>query len=249
MILLFDIGNTNIVMGICEDNKIIKTYRYVTNPSLTNDDYFQKIDISIKNYKQDYKVEGAIISCVVSQLDRVFTTMIEKYFNVKAKIIGPGLKSGLKIKLENPKELGADLLCDAVGAYEKYQDTCIIIDMGTATKFLVVKGNAFLGGAIAPGFMTSFESLFKEAELLNKIELVTPKKVVGSNTIECIQSGTILGCVSMIEKMVEKIKKEVGDLEVILTGGNAVFVKDSLDYEYCPNLLIEGIVEVYRLNK
>ena len=254
MILLFDIGNTNIVMGICEDNKIIKTYRYVTNPSLTNDDYFQKIDISIKNYKQDYKVEGAIISCVVSQLDRVFATMIEKYFNVKAKIIGPGLKSGLKIKLENPKELGADLLCDAVGAYEKYQDTCIIIDMGTATKLIVVNDKKeFLGGSICAGLKGSLNSLINSTSKLSTPTIEVPNKTICNETLECIQSGIVYGHISMIEGLVAKMKKELNNenVKIVLTGGNSVIIKDHLniEFDYDENILLKGLLDIYNKNK
>ena len=138
LILLIDIGNTNIVLGISKDNQIINTFRYVTNSLLTEDDYYQKISSSLNKYFKDDFVDGAIISSVVPQLDHVFNQMIEKYFKVKAMNVGPGLKSCLQIKIENPKQLGADLLCDAVGAYIKYGGPTIIIDMGTATKLLVV---------------------------------------------------------------------------------------------------------------
>lgn len=145
MILLFDIGNTNIVLGLSVNEKIYKTFRYVTNSKLTEDDYFQKINASIGD-EFTQNIEGAIISSVVPQLDHIFVNMIEKYYKIKPLVVGPGLKSGLQIKLENPKQLGADLLCDAVGAYIKYSGTTIIIDMGTATKILVVtKNKEFIG--------------------------------------------------------------------------------------------------------
>ena len=240
MLLCLDIGNTSIVVAEY-DKEIINSFRLDTNSNICVEDFK-------KNLQSD-SFEDVIVSSVVPSLNNKIKNIIFELFQLEPIFINVSMKTNLNICIDNPLELGSDLLIAGVAVLNRPKDNYLIIDMGTATKFLVVKGNAFLGGAIAPGFMTSFESLFKEAELLNKIELVTPKKVVGRNTIECIQSGTILGCVSMIEKMVEKIKNEVGDLEVILTGGNAVFVKDSLDYEYCPNLLIEGIVEVYRLNK
>lgn len=254
MILLFDIGNTNIVMGICENKKIIKTFRYVTDSSLTNDDYFQKIDISIKNYKQNYTVEGAIISCVVSQLDKVFASMIDKYFNIKAKIVGPGLKSGLKIKLENPKELGADLLCDAIGAYEKFKETCIIVDMGTATKLIVVNDKKeFLGGSICAGIKGSLKSLINSTSKLSTPTLEVPEKVVCNDTLACIQSGIVFGHISMIEGLVSKIKKELNNdnLKVLLTGGNSIIIKDHLniDFIYDENLLLEGLLDIYTKNE
>lgn len=253
MILLFDIGNTNIVMGICENNKIVKTYRYVTDASLTNDDYFQKIDISIKNYKNDYKVEGAIVSCVVSQLDKIFASMIEKYFNVKAKIVGPGLKSGLKIKLENPKELGADLLCDAVGAYEKYKETCIIIDMGTATKLIVVNDKKeFLGGSICAGLKGSLKSLINSTSKLATPTIDVPDKVICNETLACIQSGIVYGHIAMIEGLIGRIKKELDNenVKIVLTGGNSVIIKDHLNivFDYEENILLEGLLDIYQKN-
>ena len=149
------------------------------------------------------------------------------------------------------------LLVASVACKALYGGNNIIIDLGTANKILVLLGNKFLGGAITPGFMSSFEGLFSNAELLNTIPLDMPKKIVGSNTIECIQSGSIVGTASMIEKMVEKMKKEIEikyqetDFHIILTGGNSIYVKDAieLDFEYCPDLLIYGLVELYKLNK
>ena len=250
MILLFDIGNTNIVMGICENNKIVKTFRYVTDSSLTNDDYFQKIDMSIKNYKNDYSIEGAIISCVVSQLDKIFSSMIEKYFNIKAKIVGPGLKSGLKIKLENPKELGADLLCDGVAAYEKFKETCLIIDMGTATKLIVVnEKKEFLGGSICAGIKGSLKSLINSTSKLSTPTIEVPDKIICNDTLACIQSGIVYGHIAMIEALTSKIKKELNEenLKVILTGGNSIIIKDHLniDFIYDENLLLEGLLDIY----
>lgn len=254
MVLLFDIGNTNIVMGICENKNIVKTFRYVTDPLLTNDDYFQKIDISIKSYKKEYNVEGAIISCVVSQLDKVFTSMIEKYFNIKAKIVGPGLKSGLKIKLENPKELGADLLCDAIGAYEKFKETCIIVDMGTATKLIVVNDKKeFLGGSICAGIKGSLKSLINSTSKLSTPTIEAPDRIICNDTLSCIQSGIVYGHISMIEGLVAKIKKELNNenLKVLLTGGNSIIVKEHLniDFIYDENLLLEGLFDIYNKNE
>lgn len=254
MILLFDIGNTNIVMGICENKQIVKTFRYVTDSSLTNDDYFQKIDISIKNYKNDYTIEGAIISCVVSQLDKVFASMIDKYFNIKAKIVGPGLKSGLKIKLENPKELGADLLCDGVAAYEKFKETSIIVDMGTATKLVVVNDKKeFLGGAICAGLKGSLKSLINSTSKLSTPTIEVPDRIVCNETLACIQSGIVFGHIAMIEGLISKIKKELNNenINVILTGGNSIVIKDhlSIDFTYDENLLLEGLLDIYNKNE
>ncbi len=253
MILLFDIGNTNIVIGLYENNKIIKTFRCVTNSGLTEDDYFHKIDSLIKTSYKEYIVDGAIISSVVNNLDKVFQRMILKYYNVNAKNVGPGLKSGLKIKLENPKQLGADLLCDAVGAYEKYNSTCIIIDMGTATKLIVVnKNKEFLGGAICAGLKGSLDSLITTTSKLSAPTIEVPDKVIENETLNCIQSGIVYGHASMIEGMVSRMKQELKDDEVkiILTGGYANIIKEELNinYIYDENILIEGLINIYNKN-
>lgn len=240
MLLCLDVGNTSIVVAEY-DGRITNSFRLDTTSSISKEDFLNNIKSNI--------FDDVIISSVVPSLNNLLTNIIYELYGLKPIFVNVNMKTNINICIDNPLELGSDLLIAGVAASKRKGENHLIIDMGTATKFLVVKGNSFLGGAIAPGFMTSFESLFKEAELLNKIELVTPEKVVGSNTIECIQSGTIIGCISMIKGMVERIKKEIGDLEVVLTGGNALFVKDSLEYEYCPNLLIDGLIEVYNLNK
>lgn len=252
MILLIDIGNTNIVIGIYE-NSIKKTFRCVTNSLLTEDDYFHKIDALIKNIEPNYQIDGAIISSVVNNLDKVFQRMILKYYNINAKIVGPGLKSGLKIKLENPKQLGADLLCDAVGAYELFKSTSIIIDMGTATKLIVVnKNKEFLGGVICAGLKGSLDSLITTTSKLSAPTIELPQNVIGNETLSCIQSGIIYGHIAMLEGLVKKIKKELNEEKVliILTGGYANIIKEKLDldYIYDENLLLEGLINIYFKN-
>lgn len=249
MILCFDIGNTNIVLAVVNNDKIINTYRFVTNASLTEDEYYQKIYSVIK----DIKIDGVVISSVVPALDITFETMIKKYYNIKPLFIGPGIKSGLKLKIENPKSLGADLLCDAVGAVYKYGTPTIIIDLGTATKFIVVNdNNEYLGGAIAPGMNGSLNSLIANAAKLSHTALVKPKNVVGNDTTTCIQSGMIYGTSSMIDGMVNRIISELNlvNPKIILTGGLSNLIKDSLtiDVVHDPNILIEGLIYLYNKN-
>ena len=141
--------------------------------------------------------------------------------------------------------------CDAEGAVNKVGGPVIIVDLGTANKILVLKGNDFMGGAIAPGFKSSLYSLFNDAEKLTSVPIETPKNVIGNSTITCIQSGIVYGTVCMIEGMLNKIKSQIGNCKVLLTGGNASYIKDVLecDVEYCSNLLIEGLMELYARNK
>lgn len=249
MILLFDVGNTNIVVGIVENDTIVSTYRLITNSNLTEDEYYAKIEQLLKGRK----VEGIAISSVVPQVDYMIKLMSEKYFNITPLVVGPGVKSGMKIKLENPKQLGADLLCDAVGAKLKYSHTCIIIDLGTASKFIVVNDkNEFLGGAISPGIMTSLSNMINSAAKLSNVNVDIPNTVICNDTQSCIQSGVVYGFASMIDGMVNKIIKELktDNYTVLLTGGLASIVRNviTIKHEYCPNLLLEGLLNIYRRN-
>ncbi len=249
MILCFDIGNTNIVLGIVENKKIINTYRFVTNASLTEDEYFHKLQPIVKNFQ----IEGVVISSVVPSLDLIFVQMIKKYFNINPMIIGPGIKSGLKLRIEAPKTLGSDLLCDAVGAVNKFGGPVIIVDLGTATKFIVVNDKEeYLGGAIAPGMNGSLNSLIQNAAKLSHTALAKPDNVIGNDTTTCIQSGMIYGTASMIDGMVNKTIEELNlpNVKVVLTGGLAPVIKDvlTIDYIYEPLILIEGLIYLYYKN-
>ena len=249
MILLFDVGNTNIVVGVVEDNIITSTYRLVTNSNLTEDEYYAKLEPIIKNRP----IEGIAISSVVPQVDHMIRVMAQKYFNIQPLVVGPGVKSGMKIKIENPKQLGADLLCDAVGAKLRYNNSCIIVDLGTASKFIVAnQNNEFLGGAISPGIMTSLSNMINSAAKLSNINVEIPKNVIGNDTQSCIQSGVVYGFASMIDGMVNKIIKELNtnDYTIILTGGLSKIVKDvlTINYEYIPDLLLEGLLSIYNRN-
>lgn len=249
MILCFDIGNTNIVLGIVENKKIINTYRFVTNASLTEDEYFHKLQPIVK----DVIVEGVVISSVVPALDIIFDQMVKKYFHIKPMLIGPGIKSGLKLRIEAPKSLGSDLLCDAVGAVNKFGGPVIIVDLGTATKFIVVNDKEeYLGGAIAPGMNGSLNSLIQNAAKLSHTALAKPDSVIGNDTTTCIQSGMIYGTASMIDGMVKKTIEELNlpNVKVVLTGGLATLIKDvlTIDYIYEPLILIEGLIYLYYKN-
>ena len=247
MLLCLDIGNTNIV--IAEIDKDIKNiFRLNTKSKIC------KEDITSKLVSKTFV--NIIISSVVPSVNILFSNIFKELFDITPIFVDIKMKSNIEILIDNPNELGSDLLVAGVAANSLFGGNNIIVDLGTANKILVLVGNKFLGGAITPGFMSSFEGLFSNAELLNKIPLNMPSKVVGSNTIECIQSGSIIGTASMIEKMIEKIIREmdnkynINNFRVILTGGNAVYIKEAinLEFEYCPNLLIDGLVELYRLN-
>lgn len=249
MLLLFDVGNSNIVLGKVENKTIIATYRFITSSSMTEDEYYHKFKEIIGNDK----IEGIAISSVVPQLDKVLTAMCKKYFSITPLLVSSSLNTGLKFMIDNPSELGADLLCDAVGAQNKYpNENKIIVDLGTASKFIVVNNNEYLGGAISPGLLKSLDSLINSAAKLSDVVMDVPKKVIGSDTKTCIQSGMIYGFASLIDGMIQKIKKELNDenAKVILTGGLSSYVKDALisNFDYLPNVLLDGLLSLYYMN-
>ena len=250
MVLCFDIGNSNIVASRIIDDKIKDTIRLVTNTLLTADEYYQRL----KDYIGNDNLEGVAVSCVVPLLDRVFYELFTKYYKIKPFFVVPGIKSGIKLKIEEPKSLGSDLLCDAIGASQKYGYPVMIADLGTASKLIVVSDKKeYLGGMIAPGMEKSLDSLIQGAAKLSHTSMECPPHVVSNNTTECIQSGLIYGTASMIDGMIERSMKELGydKCKVVLTGGLSVLIKDILNTKvyYEPNILIEGLYSLYLKNK
>ncbi len=250
MIILVDIGNTNIVIGIAKENKVIETYRMSTDTSLTSDEYAGKL----RGFGIDKRdIKGIAISSVVPQLDHVFVNLFDKYYGQNAMLVASGIKSGLKLKIDNQKQLGADLLCDCVGAYNKYPGDLLVVDLGTATKLLAVnKNKEYLGGAIAPGIVGSLNSLVSSAAKLSSVNLAIPPKTIETETTRCIQSGAIVGHACMINGLLTKMKKELNsdNITVVLTGGLSYLVKDLIDHEYKyePNILLEGLLYIYNKN-
>ena len=250
MIILVDIGNTNIVIGIAKEKKILKTFRMSTDTSLTEDEYAGKI----KGFGIDeYAIKGVAISSVVPQLDHVFIELFKKYYNIKPLVVGAGVKSGLKLKIDNQKQLGADLLCDCVGAYEKYPGDLLVVDLGTATKLLVVNNNKeYIGCAIAPGIIGSINSLVASAAKLSSISLGIPPKTIETETTRCIQSGAIIGHACMINGMLTRMKKELNNenATVVLTGGLSNLIVDLLEHpvKIEANILLEGLLTIYYKN-
>lgn len=227
MLLVFDIGNTNIVMGAYEGKKLCYHWRISTDRQKTGDEYGMLINELFKFQNIEMTdIEDIIISSVVPPLVIPISKMCERYFNIKPLIVGPGIKTGIKISYENPRSLGADRIVNVVGAFEKFGGPLIVIDIGTATTFDVVneKGD-FLGGVIAPGISMSADALFQKAASLPRIELVTPKSIICHNTVSNMQAGIIFGAVGQINEIVKRIKIEYGgDMKVIATGGLAQMI-------------------------
>lgn len=248
MVLLVDVGNSNIVFGFADENKILTSFRLKTLIDKTSDEYY----ILIKAMLEQYKITDVIISSVVPIITSAFNKLFKKYYNINSKIIGPGIKTGVQLKVDDPKTVGADMICDTAGAMSLYNEA-IIIDLGTATKYIYVKNNTFFGCSIAPGVAISMKALVSNAALLPAIELTCPKRVIGTNTITCMQSGVIFGAASQVDGMVRRIKREIGrdDIPVIATGGlSSLIVPLCMErIEHHENLTLDGLLDIYNRNK
>lgn len=250
MLIVIDIGNTNITMGLVDNNEIIDNYRLTTKLERTSDEYGFMLLSFLNASNIDVKeIEDVIVASVVPKIMYSFSNSIKKYFNKEPVIIGPGIKTGIRIKIDNPKELGADRLVDAAGAYYIYGGSCLVIDFGTATTFDVVDENGdFLGGATAPGIGISINALSSQAAKLPEIEIKKPKNVIAKNTVSSMQAGIIHGYVGLTENIIRTIKKEYGkDLKVISTGGlgRIIFNETALIDVYDPDLTFKGLKIIY----
>ena len=247
MILICDVGNTSINFGLCETNKIIRTFRMKTLTDRSSDEYI----FLFKSLLEGDKFSDVLISSVVPVVTSLLVKMFDKYFNINVRILGPGIKTGVMIKADNPREVGADLICDIAGS-SKYGKDVLIIDLGTATKYMYQHNNAFMGTAIAPGVSVSMKSLTASAALLPSFELQTPKTVLCNNTISCMQSGVIYGAACEVDGMIDRIKNEIKcpDLKIVATGGLSSLIIPLCKHEIIldDNLVLEGLLEIYNKN-
>ncbi len=243
MISFIDIGNTNIVISFLDNEKM---YRIKTKKDASADEYAFFLDQYFNN------LEAVIISSVVPEINNAFCEYFTSRFNINPTYITPGIKTGIKIKADNPKEVGSDLICDTVGAVSTYSDTCLVIDLGTATKFIYIENKSLKGVAIAPGMETGKKSLISRTSLLLEMTLETPSSVLGSNTITAMKSGLVYGHSAMIDGMIERIKEEVGNkyLKIIITGGLAKLVEPLLKEKVIRDdyLIFRGLKSIYLLN-
>ncbi len=251
-IIAVDIGNTETTVGIAGKNNW-DSYRFTTRDTNTPDELLALFNSTFQiNSEVKKDIEGAIICSVVPQATNSFSEAIHKYLSLEPVIVGPGIKTGLKVNIDNPKELGPDRIANSVAGYLITNSDTVVIDLGTATTFDVVsKNKEYLGGSIAPGIKISLDALTSKTASLKSVELDTPNKVIGKNTYEAIQSGLIMGHASMIDSMVEKIILEI-DIKpkIILTGGLSKVVQPILNVnvEYIENLTLVGLEEIFKLN-
>ena len=228
MILTLDIGNTNIKTALFDGMEMVHYWRLSTDRSMSSDQYGILIMDLFRHHDVDRSVvTGIMMSSVVPQINFTIEHMCHSYFGIAPLIVGPGIKTGINIKYENPRELGSDRIANAVAAYELYGGPCITIDFGTATSFGVIseKGE-FLGGAICPGLKLAAEALTERAAKLPRFELTKPESVIGRNTVSNMQAGIVYGYIGQVNYLIERMKRELGDpnTKVIATGGLAVLV-------------------------
>lgn len=254
MIILIDIGNTNIYSGIYNNNKLIKEFRTHTDLNKSSDEFLSTFKSLLLTHNVDFKdIEGGIISSVVPSLTIIVKKAVEELIYKEIKVVGKKLKSGLSIKIDNPSELGSDLVCDCVGGISKYGFPLIIADLGTANKVLVVDKNSnFVGCTIGPGIKIGMQSLTSNAAQLMDVSLSAPSKVIGKNSIDSLNSGATYGTSSMLEGLASKIEEELGyPCKKVLTGGNAILIKDIINEEfiYDSSLILEGLFQIYNKNR
>ncbi|BDU50835.1 type III pantothenate kinase [Haliovirga abyssi] len=255
MILIFDIGNTHIVTGVFDNSgKLLLNFRVASSENLTEDQIFSYLkniadfnNISIKS------VNGIAISSVVPNLTTILFFLSRKYFNINPIIVNSSLNLPIQFDVDNPAELGADRLANIVRAHNLYPENSksVVIDFGTATTFDILQGNCYIGGSILPGIDLSIRALFKNTAKLPKVRFHRINSVIGKNTIEHINAGIYYGSIGQIKEILRKIEEEIGNFNLITTGGLGKIISKELNhkFEYMPDLTLNGILDIYNINK
>ncbi|MFX3619029.1 MAG: type III pantothenate kinase [Sporolactobacillus sp.] len=253
MIFVCDVGNTNIVIGAYAGDKLFEHWRISTDRERTEDEYAMLLHelLAYRGLSFD-DFSGAVISTVVPSLLFALERMCQKYFHITPLIVGPGVKTGLNLKYDNPKEIGADLIVNAVAAVHDYPAPIIVIDFGTATTYSYIDEHAdYIGGAIAPGINISTEALYEKASKLPRIEIAKPPHIVGHNTIHAMQSGVLFGYVGQVEGIVSRMKREAKKRPVVVaTGGLCTLIShETSSIDHVDKLLtLKGLYLIYQRN-
>lgn len=246
MLLIFDAGNTTIGMAISDYEKVVTTFKLTTNIDKTADEYY----LDIKRMLKQYDIKDVIIASVVPGVTKALIDLSCNFLKVKPMLLEKGTKTGVNVTTDNPKEVGADLISAAAAVINKERSK-LIVDFGTATKYIYVKNNSITGVIIIPGIEISIDALVGNTALLPDIDIVVPKKILGTNTIECMQSGVTYGAAAQLDGLIEMIKNEVKEpFDVITTGGLSDLIAPLLLHESVnrPNLTYEGLINIFNKN-
>ncbi|MCD6153138.1 MAG: type III pantothenate kinase [Syntrophobacterales bacterium] len=257
MLLAIDVGNSNTVIGLYDGDTLLHNWRVRTEADSTVDEYgmlilnlYKTAEINLKTVKS---VKDIIISCVVPPMLNILEPLCEKYFKMKPLIVGPGIKTGMPVYYDNPKEVGADRIVNAVAAHEKYEGSLIIVDFGTATTFdYVTKKGEYMGGCIAPGIVISTEALFERASKLPRVEFSKPKSIIAKDTVSSIQAGIMFGYAGLVDGIVGRMKAEAkSSPAVIATGGVAqIIAPETKSIDVVDDMLtLEGLKLIYSRNR
>ena len=254
MLLAIDIGNTNITLGAYDNDVLRFTARLATAHGTTSDQYAVEIKNILELHGlQAARIEDCIISSVVPSVGGAVSNAVSLLCNIVPLELGPGVKTGLNIRIDNPAQLGADLVAGAVGAISDYTLPCVVIDMGTASTISVIDGNgSYLGGVISAGVRLTLKALCENTSLLPSIDISAPKSVIGTNTVDCMKSGLIYGTAAMLDGLLDKISDELGEIPtVVATGGlsREIITHCNNEIIYNPNLLLDGLREIYEKNR
>ena len=254
MLLVVDVGNTNTVLGLFDGDQLVHDWRIRTVVDHTVDEYGMLIYNLYKTSRiSSRKIQDIIISCVVPPMLNILEPLCQKYFNLKPLIVGPGVKTGMPIFYDNPKEVGADRIVNAVAGYEKYKKDLIIVDFGTATTFdYVSEKGEYMGGCISPGIMISSDALFERAAKLPRVELSKPKSIVAKDTVSSMQAGILYGYAGLVDGICDRIKAEVkSNPLVVATGGLAKIVApETKSIDVVDEMLtLEGLRIIYLRNR
>ncbi|MBP3923881.1 type III pantothenate kinase [bacterium] len=249
MLLAADIGNTNITLGLFDEDALIEEFRLASDKDLSGEEY----EVLLKSLFKDFKIDGCIIASVVDELNKKFKSAVDNVFKINSILLNSASNTGVEIKLKNPKELGADRLANAVGAYVLYKHPAIVVDMGTATSFDIINSKGeFIGGVIAPGLSLQIKVLNKFTSKLPRIDVDKSPNAIGNNTTDAILSGVIRGTACMIDGLVKQCEKELGEKAVLVaTGGYCKLVSEYMERPFDfinPTLTLEGLRHLYRIN-